>query len=103
MIKIFTLADIHFYRNYAQTVHNVDFDEFVAELLNDSEIITVFSAFSAEFTQKFPKEAAINLLQDLITSYTRVNKHSFAKDIKKYLLAAKKQAKNLFIKLDNTM
>ena len=92
VIKIFTLAEIHFHRKYAQTVHNVDCDEFVVELLQDNEIISIFSTICAEVNIKIPKEAAMNLFQDLLTLYTRVRAHSFAKDIKeKHLLAAKQQ------------
>ena len=92
VIKTFTLAEVHFHRKYAQTVQNVDCDEFVTDLLQDSEIFSVFSTFSAEVKLNIQKHAAINLLQDLLTSYSRVRVHSFAKNImEKYILASNNQ------------
>ena len=55
VIKIFILAEIHFHRNYAQTVRNVNGDEIAAELLQDSEIISVYSTICAEVNIKIPR------------------------------------------------
>ena len=91
--KIFEICEIEFERNKNKIMknHKKDINDLCEDLLKNSLVQSHYYNIYSSISRKVSKENAVNLLEELMLLYLRIQSHSFAKNVKEtYKMKSKK-------------